>query len=96
MTYYIFNIDVDFEKELLFFIYGSERFAKGLAFPKLYGPRIKARRPLNRKRIYYYVKEKYLDFKLFSVSTYGEFFYDSKSELLAVRRFRHSTLLEII
>lgn len=51
---------------------------------------------LNFRRIYFYVKERYLDFRLFNISTYGEFYYDSFSELLAVRRFRHSTLLEII
>lgn len=48
------------------------------------------------KLLYFYVKEKYLDHAFFNISTYGEFFYDSYSELLAVRRFRHSTLLEII
>lgn len=48
------------------------------------------------KRIYFYVRERYLDYRLFNISTYGECFYDSFSELLAVRRFRHSTLLEII
>jgi hypothetical protein len=51
---------------------------------------------LNFRRIFFYVREKYVDYRLFNMSTYGEFFYDSFSELLAVRRFRHSTLLEII
>lgn len=53
-------------------------------------------RKVTLNSIYFYVKERYVDFRLFNVSTYGECFYDGFSELLAVRRFRHSTLLEII
>lgn len=58
--------------------------------------RFRAVRAKTAKLLYYYVKEKYVDHVFFNISTYGEFFYDSYSELLAVRRFRHSTLLEII
>lgn len=117
LAQYYMNINVTFEKELLYFFLGLERSATGLSFPFIYLPNnrhipkplLKKRRLrrksyaglvkpyiFNRKRMYYQVQEKYLDFRLFNFSTFGEFFYDSRSELLGVRRFRHSTLLEII
>lgn len=77
----------------LFKSYMAGEIAKGRDFSagRFYSPF-----KITLKTTYFYVKERYLDFRLFNVSTYGECFYDSFSELLAVRRFRHSTLLEIV
>lgn len=86
---YSLKINCSFYYEFVYFFCGRKHFIGGVFFPKLY-------KFFSFASVYSMVREKYLDFYLFSISTYGEFFYDDFSPLLSIRKFRHSFLLEVI
>lgn len=95
-TFYIFGVDRSAKAEWLHFFYGRKHLASGLIFPKIYKLHLLSIEPISLWDIYFFSKERYLDYYLFSISNHGEFYYDDFSELLSIRRFRHSLSLEIV
>lgn len=95
-TFYVFGVDSGARAEWLHFFYGRKHLASGLIFPSIYLLHVLGKETISLWDIYFFSKERYLDYYLFSISNHGEFYYDDFSELLSIRRFRHSLLLEIV
>lgn len=89
LIHYSLKINNSFFCEIVYFFSGIKHFIRGVFFPKLY-------KFFYFPHVYFLAREKYLDFYLFSIRTYGEFFYDDFSPLLSIRRFRHSFFLEVV
>lgn len=96
LVFHIFDVEVNMQSELLYFFYGKKNLASGVAFPEIYERHLSGVDVITFADLYGFAKERYMDYYLFQLSNHGEFYYDDFSELLEIRRFRHSTLLEII
>lgn len=95
-AFFVFGVDKSLRAEVLYFFYGKKHFACGVAAPEIYLRHLSQRDPISLDDIYAFVLERYMDYYLFQMSNHGEFYYDDYSDLLNIRQFRHSTLLEIV
>jgi hypothetical protein len=96
VTFLILGIEKSLKAELLYFFYGKKNFALGVVFPVIYAEHLFGVNIINFSDVYRFTLERYMAYYLFQISTHGDFFYDDYPELLQIRRFRHSTLLEIV
>lgn len=83
------KLDFSFFVTIIYHFSGTKYFTKGVDYPFMYT----SFKPTD---VFSLLREKYLDFYLFNISTNGEFFYDDYTPCLKIRKFRHSFLFEII